>query len=106
MIHSVEGLRLGVAQAGIKLTDHDDVVLMSLASGTSTAVVFTQNAFRAAPVLIAAEHSRANQGDADWLLINTGNANAGTGEHGKRVAIESSQAVADLTGSEIGRAHV
>jgi glutamate N-acetyltransferase/amino-acid N-acetyltransferase len=49
MIHSVEGLRLGVAQAGIKLTDHDDVVLMSLASGTSTAVVFTQNAFRAAP---------------------------------------------------------
>jgi glutamate N-acetyltransferase/amino-acid N-acetyltransferase len=66
-------------------------------------VVFTQNAFRAAPVLIAAEHSRANQGDADWLLVNTGNANAGTGEHGKRVAIESCQAVADLTGSASDR---
>ena len=81
MIHSVAGLRLGVAHAGIKRADYDDVVLISLASGSSTSVVFTQNAFRAAPVLIAAEHSRANQGDADWLLVNTGNANAGTGEH-------------------------
>ena len=89
MIHPVAGLRLGVAQAGIKLADYDDLVLISLASGASTSVVFTQNAFRAAPVLIAAEHSQANQGQSDWLLINTGNANAGTGEHGKRVASES-----------------
>ena len=103
MIHSVAGLRLGVAQAGIKLADYDDVVLISLASGASTSVVFTQNAFRAAPVLIALEHSQANQGYADWLLVNTGNANAGTGEHGKRVAIESCQAVADLTGSASDR---
>ncbi len=103
MIHSVAGLRLGVAQAGIKLADHDDLVLISLASGASTSVVFTQNAFRAAPVLIAAEHSQTNQGHADWLLVNTGNANAGTGEPGKRVAIESCQAVAELTESTIDR---
>ena len=82
MIHSVAGMRLGVAQAGIKSADVDDVVLISLAPGSCTSVVFTQNAFRAAPVLIAAEHSQANQGHSEWLLINTGNANAGTGEPG------------------------
>ena len=103
MIHSVTGLRLGVAQAGIKLADYDDVVLISLGPDASTSVVFTQNAFRAAPVLIAAEHSQANQGHSEWLLINTGNANAGTGESGKRVAIESCQAVAELTESTIDR---
>ena len=62
MIHPVAGLGLGVAQAGIKTADVNDVVLISLASGASTSVVFTQNAFRAAPVLIGAEHSQANQG--------------------------------------------
>ena len=103
MIHSVAGMRLGVAQAGIKTADVDDVVLISLAPGSCTSVVFTQNAFRAAPVLIAAEHSQANQGHSEWLLINTGNANAGTGEPGKRVAIESCQAVAELTGSASDR---
>ena len=55
MNHAVAGMRLGVAQAGIKMADHDDVVLISLAPGSSTSAVFTQNAFRAAPVLIAAE---------------------------------------------------
>ncbi len=103
MIYSVEGLRLGVAQAGIKIADYDDVVLISLGPGACTSVVVTQNAFRAAPVLVASEHRQTNQGQTDWLLINTGNANAGTGEPGKRVAIQSCQAVADLTGSAIDR---
>ncbi len=101
MKHAVAGMRLGVAQAGIKMADHDDVVLISLAPGSSTSAVFTQNAFRAAPVLIAAEHQHTNRGQAGWLLINTGNANAGTGEPGKSMAIQSCQAVADLTGSSI-----
>jgi len=50
---SVPGIRLGVAQAGIKYANRDDLTLIEISEGSATAAVFTQNAFRAAPVLVA-----------------------------------------------------
>ena len=52
----VDGVRLGVAQAGIKYSDKDDLTLIELCEGSTTAAVFTQNAFRAAPVVLAEQH--------------------------------------------------
>ena len=82
MSDSIAGIRLGVAQAGLKVADQDDLVVVELASGTRTAALFTQNTFRAAPVVVAERHLSVNQGLARLLLINTGNANAGTGAMG------------------------
>ena len=76
----VAGVRLGVAQAGIKKADHDDLVVIALAPGTLTSALFTQNAFRAAPVRLAEAHLASAEAPPRYLLINTGNANAGTGE--------------------------
>ena len=77
---SIAGIRLGVAQAGIKYAGRDDLTLIEIAQGSTTAAVFTQNAFRAAPVLVAERNNAAQ--DARYLLINSGNANAGTGQPG------------------------
>ena len=97
MTHTVAGVRLGVAQAGIKRSNHDDLVVVELAPGTHTAAVFTQNAFRAAPVVIAEAHLAAVEEPPRYLLINTGNANAGTGEAGISSAIACCEALARLT---------
>ncbi|MBT6265908.1 MAG: bifunctional ornithine acetyltransferase/N-acetylglutamate synthase, partial [Halieaceae bacterium] len=59
---SVRGVRLGVAQAGIKQADHDDLVLIELAPGSTSVGLFTQNAFRAAPVQLAQQHLKDNSG--------------------------------------------
>jgi glutamate N-acetyltransferase/amino-acid N-acetyltransferase len=90
----VDGVRLGVAQAGIKKPDHDDLTVMELAAGTVTSAVFTTNAFRAAPVLVAEQHLDVNAGKPAYLVINTGNANAGTGEPGMQAARMVCDAVA------------
>jgi glutamate N-acetyltransferase/amino-acid N-acetyltransferase len=76
----VAGLRLGTTCAGIKKPDHRDLVIMELAEGSQVAAVFTQNAFCAAPVIISKKH--LSQTTPNFLLVNTGNANAGTGEQG------------------------
>lgn len=76
----VAGVRLGTACAGIKKPGRRDLVVMELAEGSTTAAVFTRNAFCAAPVIVAREHLQ--QAMPRYLLINTGNANAGTGEQG------------------------
>ena len=86
-IHPVKGIRLASATAGIKYADRDDVVLMELAEGSTTAAVFTQNAFCAAPVTIAKKH--LSETAPRYLLINSGNANAGTGKPGYRDAMET-----------------
>ena len=94
-IHLVPGLKLGSAGAGIKRTDRDDLLLIELAPGSSCAAVFTRNAFCAAPVTV----SRRHLGNAPrWLLVNSGNANAGTGQRGLNDALESCRLVAGLTG--------
>ena len=97
MNSEVAGVQLGVAQAGIKKADHDDLVIIALAQGTRTSALFTQNAFRAAPVQLAETHLAAAETQPRYLLINTGNANAGTGETGIQSASECCEALARLT---------
>ena len=94
----VAGIRLGVACAGIKKENHQDLVLIELSEGTQTAAVFTLNAFCAAPVLISKKHLIETQ--PRYLLINTGNANAGTGEQGIKDALTCCDLVANITGSK------
>ena len=97
-IHPVVGLRLGTARAGIKYPDRRDLVLMEVAPNSDCAAVFTRNAFCAAPVIVAREHLAAAR--VRYLLVNTGNANAGTGEDGLLDARASCQAVAELMGCQ------
>ena len=91
---SIPGVRLGVAQASIKYEGRDDLTLIEFAEGSSTAAVFTLNAFRAAPVVVA-ERNNVSQ-DARYILINSGNANAGTGKSGMDACEASCAAVAKL----------
>ncbi|MEY4210112.1 MAG: ornithine acetyltransferase, partial [Pseudomonadota bacterium] len=82
-MHLVKGIKIGTCNAGIKQTVRDDILLIEMAEGGSCAAVFTQNAFCAAPVTVARAHlAQAPR----WLLVNSGNANAGTGEQGMRDA--------------------
>jgi len=92
----VAGVRLGIASAGIKKPGRRDITLIELAPGSRVAGVFTQNRFCAAPVALCKQHLA--QGDIRALLINTGNANAGTGEEGLRRARRTCEAVAQLMG--------
>lgn len=93
----VAGLRLATAAAGIRYPDRDDLLLMALPPGATTAAVFTQNAFCAAPVQVARAHLEATA--PRWLLINAGNANAGTGARGLAAAEATCAALADATGT-------
>ena len=93
----VVGVRLGIASAGIKKPNHRDVTLIELAPGSRVAGVFTQNRFCAAPVTVCRQHL-AGGNDIRALLVNTGNANAGTGIAGLSHARESCAAVARLFG--------
>ena len=94
----VAGIRLGVACAGIKKENHKDLVLIELTDGTQTAAVFTQNAFCAAPVSISKKHLL--ESNPKYLLVNTGNANAGTGEKGLDDSLACCESVASVTGSK------
>ena len=93
-LHPVPGLRLATVAAGIKKPGRKDLVLMELAAGATAAAVFTRNAFCAAPVTVAREHLQASGGRPRYLLINTGNANAGTGGAGLAAARACADAVA------------
>ena len=73
----VKGVRIGVAQSAVRYQNRDDMVIFELAEGTEVAGVFTTNAFCAAPVHICRAH--LDVAKPRYLLINTGNANAGTG---------------------------
>ena len=94
-LHAVRGLELGVAMAGIKKPGRKDLLVMRLAPGATVAGVFTRNRFCAAPVLIARKHIK---NEARALVINTGNANAGTGEDGVRRAMQVCDALAHHLG--------
>ncbi len=96
VLHSVAGLRLGTTCAGIKQPDRRDLVVIALCDDATVAAVFTRNAFCAAPVIVAREH-RA-QTSPRYLLINTGNANAGTGKQGMTDALACCDAVAQAAG--------
>ena len=96
-LHEVPGIQLGYAMAGIKKPGRKDVLLITWSENTSVAGVFTLNRFCAAPVQVCKEHlSTANAIRA--LIINTGNANAGTGETGLSDARATCQAVGQMLG--------
>src|SRR5574340_1004175 len=92
----IAGVRLGIASAGIKKPGRRDITLIELAPGSHVAGVFTQNRFCAAPVTLCRQH--LTHGGIRALLINTGNANAGTGEEGLRRARRTCEAVAGIMG--------
>jgi glutamate N-acetyltransferase / amino-acid N-acetyltransferase len=96
----VPGLRLATVSAGIKKPGRKDLVLLELASGSHCVGVFTRNAFCAAPVTVAKANLQAVGSRPAWLLVNTGNANAGTGERGLADARRCAAALAEMTGVE------
>ena len=93
----VAGVSLGIAEAGIRKANRKDLVVVSLAEGSAVAGVFTQNRFCAAPVQICQEHLAAGAG-IRAILVNTGNANAGTGADGMARARRSCAALATQLG--------
>lgn len=99
----VAGVAIGYAEAGIKKPNRKDVLVLQVAPGATVAGVFTLNRFCAAPVQVAKAHLAAAQaGGAPIraLMVNTGNANAGTGEAGLAAANASCAALAGLLGCE------
>jgi len=94
----VPGVRVATVAAGIKKPGRDDLVLLEACEGSAAAGVFTRNAFCAAPVRVAREHLRACEGHPRYLLINTGNANAGIGDAGIAAARLCIDAVAGQAG--------
>ena len=99
-IHGVPGVRIGVAEAGIRKVGRKDLTVFLLDEGTAVAGVFTRNRFCAAPVQVCREHlaSAASVKGVRAIVINTGNANAGTGQDGLARARATSAAAAGLLG--------
>jgi glutamate N-acetyltransferase/amino-acid N-acetyltransferase len=95
----VKGVTLGFAQAHIRKPNRKDLLVIQLDSGSRVTGVFTQNRFCAAPVLVCREHLQSGAG-IRALLVNTGNANAGTGEEGLQHAKHSCEALGKLLGIE------
>ena len=89
----VAGFELASVASGIKSNGRDDLVLIKMSSGSSCAATFTKNAFCAAPVILAKQYLTQAQPRA--LLINSGNANAGTGKQGLQDAAQSCEWVAN-----------
>ena len=95
----VNGICIGSTAAGIRYQGRDDLVVIECQSGTNCAAVFTRNRFSAAPVQIAKQH--LSQTSPRALLINSGNANAGTGELGFLNTIECCRMLADDLGCDV-----
>jgi glutamate N-acetyltransferase/amino-acid N-acetyltransferase len=94
-LHPVPGVELGVAMAGIKKAGRKDLLVMRLAPGARVAGVFTRNRFCAAPVIVAKQKLK---NEVRALVVNTGNANAGTGEDGIRRARQVCESLSRLLG--------
>jgi glutamate N-acetyltransferase/amino-acid N-acetyltransferase len=92
----IQGVRLATTAAGIRYRDRADLVVIALPAGSQCAAVLTRNAFQAAPVIVAREHLSATA--PRFLLINAGNANAGTGARGLADARACCAALATLAG--------
>ena len=100
----IEGLRIGVTEAGIRKANRKDLTVVMIDEGASVAGVFTQNRFCAAPVQVCREHLKSSQNSNQLassiraMVINTGNANAGTGEDGLMRARSTCQSLAEKLG--------
>jgi len=99
---SVKGVRLGIAQAGIRKAGRKDLLVIALDEGVRVAGAFTQNRFCAAPVVIARQHLSMvdPMSGVRALVVNTGNANAGTGRQGMNDARAVCSSLAQLLGCE------
>ncbi|MDQ3058035.1 MAG: bifunctional glutamate N-acetyltransferase/amino-acid acetyltransferase ArgJ [Pseudomonadota bacterium] len=100
-LYPVPGVRWGIAEAGIRKVNRKDLAVLLLDEGASVGGVFTQNRFCAAPVQLCREHLAKNAGQEGMgiraMLINTGNANAGTGQDG----LNRAQATCDALASAL-----
>ena len=101
----IRGVSLGVAEAGIKQPNHRDLLLIELDEGAKVSGVFTQNKFCAAPVIVAKEHILRKESGSSIraLIINTGSANAGTGEEGITIRRTISADIARLLGCDVSQ---
>ena len=95
LLHRIKGVKSSSISSGIKGNNSLDLSLISLIKGSSTAAVFTKNIFCAAPVLVAKNHIDFN---IEALLINSGNANAGTGKKGLEGCYKSCEILAKELG--------
>ena len=95
-LYPVKGIRLATGSAGIKYEDRPDLVVIEIAPGSQAAAVFTRNRFCAAPVTVARKH--ISEAPPRALLINAGNANAGTGDLGLAHALACCDALAEQLG--------
>ncbi|HOY37108.1 MAG TPA: bifunctional glutamate N-acetyltransferase/amino-acid acetyltransferase ArgJ [Piscinibacter sp.] len=96
-LHPVAGVELGITMAGVRKANRRDLLVVKLAPGASVAGVFTQNRFCAAPVQVCREHLGGEQG-IRAIVVNTGNANAGTGADGLARARSTCSALGALLG--------
>lgn len=97
-LFAIDGVRIGVVEAGIRKAQRKDLTVFLLDAGTSVGAVFTQNRYCAAPVQVCREHLAAPDAAIRALVINTGNANAGTGAPGLQTARDTCSAAAKELG--------
>ena len=96
---AIDGVRIGITEAGVRKANRKDLTVFLLDEGASVAGVFTQNRFCAAPVQVSREHLAAGKG-IRAMVVNTGNANAGTGADG----LARARATCAALGKELGLA--
>jgi glutamate N-acetyltransferase/amino-acid N-acetyltransferase len=94
-VFPIPGVEIGVTEAGIRKVGRRDLTVFRFSPGSSVAGVFTRNRFCAAPVVVCQEHLASGK-EIRAMVINTGNANAGTGEPGKQAAYQTCEALAKL----------
>jgi len=97
----ISGVKIATVSAGIKTPGRRDLVVFELSEDSTVAGVFTKNRFCAAPVTLSKKH--LSETTAKYLVVNTGNANAGTGEQGMTDALATCKAVADTFGVEVNQ---
>ncbi len=106
VIHAINGVEIGITASGVRYKDRDDLVVFRLADSATVACVTTSNKCCAAPVLLVREHLKQladSDKSARYLLINTGNANAATGDEGYRRALQTCEVLADKTGVAVNQ---
>ncbi len=100
-LSAVAGVDLGTARAGIRKAGRRDMLVVRFEPGARAAVVTTRNRFCAAPVVVTREHLEATGGRVSALVVNTGNANAGTGAQGLADSRRTCEALAELLGCPV-----
>ena len=97
----IEGVRIGTAKAGIRQLERDDITVFEISENAHVEAIFTKNKFCAAPVLVAKQH--LSETDVRYLLINSGNANAGLGDEGVTAALTCCESLARGTNCETNK---